>query len=210
MFEGDYANPVLYVPKKVWPLIEGFDAPTQIAVQADSSEHIQEAGVMAADLLNQGLSEAELEKAEYSVMDLQEIAQEVESFNQSFALLLGGIASISLLVGGIGVMNIMLVSVTERTREIGIKKALGAKRRVILFQFLTEAVVLTSIGGILGVLAGFGIAKLLTVIFPMPFIVSVPAVVGALIFSMAVGIIFGLLPSIKASKLQPVDALRYE
>lgn len=77
-------------------LIEGFDAPTQIAVQADSSEHIQEAGVMAADLLNQGLSEAELEKAEYSVMDLQEIAQEVESFNQSFALLLGGIASISL------------------------------------------------------------------------------------------------------------------
>ncbi|MCY7872887.1 ABC transporter permease [Bacillus spizizenii] len=210
MFEGDYANPVLYVPKKVWPLIEGFDAPTQIAVQADSSEHIQEAGVMAADLLNQGLSEAELEKAEYSVMDLQEIAQEVESFNQSFALLLGGIASISLLVGGIGVMNIMLVSVTERTREIGIKKALGAKRRVILFQFLTEAVVLTSIGGILGVLAGFGIAKLLTVVFPMPFIVSVPAVVGALIFSMAVGIIFGLLPSIKASKLQPVDALRYE
>lgn len=210
MFEGDYANPVLYIPKKVWPLIEGFDAPTQIAVQADSSEHIQEAGVMAADLLNQGLSDAELEKAEYSVMDLQEIAQEVESFNQSFALLLGGIASISLLVGGIGVMNIMLVSVTERTREIGIKKALGAKRRVILFQFLTEAVVLTSIGGILGVLAGFGIAKLLTVVFPMPFIVSVPAVVGALIFSMAVGIIFGLLPSIKASKLQPVDALRYE
>lgn len=210
MFEGDYANPVLYVPKSVWPLIEGFDAPTQIAVQADSSEHIQEAGVMAADLLNQGLSEAELEKAEYSVMDLQEIAQEVESFNQAFALLLGGIASISLLVGGIGVMNIMLVSVTERTREIGIKKALGAKRRVILFQFLTEAVVLTSIGGILGVLAGFGIAKLLTVVFPMPFIVSVPAVVGALIFSMAVGIIFGLLPSIKASKLQPVDALRYE
>ena len=210
MFEGDYANPVLYVPKKVWPLIEGFDAPTQIAVQADSSEHIQEAGVMAVDLLNQGLSEAELVKAEYSVMDLQEIAQEVESFNQSFALLLGGIASISLLVGGIGVMNIMLVSVTERTREIGIKKALGAKRRVILFQFLTEAVVLTSIGGILGVLAGFGIAKLLTVVFPMPFIVSVPAVVGALIFSMAVGIIFGLLPSIKASKLQPVDALRYE
>ncbi|MCI4138432.1 ABC transporter permease [Bacillus vallismortis] len=210
MFAGDYANPVLYVPKKVWPLIEGFDAPTQIAVQADSSEHIQEAGVMAADLLNQGLSDAELAKAEYSVMDLQEIAQEVESFNQSFALLLGGIASISLLVGGIGVMNIMLVSVTERTREIGIKKALGAKRRVILFQFLTEAVVLTSIGGILGVLAGFGIAKLLTVVFPMPFIVSVPAVVGALIFSMAVGIIFGLLPSIKASKLQPVDALRYE
>ncbi|ASS72616.1 ABC transporter permease [Bacillus atrophaeus] len=210
MYYGEYGNPIFYLPKGVWPLIEGFDAPTQIAVQADSSDHIQEAGMMAADLLNASLPEAELEKAEYSVTDLQEIAEEMESFNQAFALLLGGIASISLLVGGIGVMNIMLVSVTERTREIGIKKALGAKRRVILFQFLTEAVVLTSLGGILGVLAGCGIAKLITVFYPMPFIVSVPAVAGALIFSMAVGIIFGLLPSIKASKLQPVDALRYE
>lgn len=107
-------------------------------------------------------------------------------------------------------MNIMLVSVTERTREIGIKKALGAKRYMILLQFLTEAIVLTSVGGAIGVLLGIGGAKIISNIMEMPFYISISAIVGALVFSMLVGIIFGLLPSIKASKLQPVDALKYE
>lgn len=107
-------------------------------------------------------------------------------------------------------MNIMLVSVTERTREIGIKKALGAKRYMILLQFLTEAIVLTSVGGAIGVLLGIGGAKIISNIMDMPFYISISAIVGALVFSMLVGIIFGLLPSIKASKLQPVDALKYE
>ena len=126
------------------------------------------------------------------------------------SLLLVGIASISLLVGGIGVMNIMLVSVTERTREIGLKKALGAKRRVILGQFLTESVVLTSLGGLIGVLIGIGIAKLIGIIIGMPTVISIGAIAVSVGFSMGVGIIFGLVPSIKAANLNPIDALRYE
>ncbi len=209
-FYGDWSEPKMYFPIGVWPLIEGFDAPTQIAVQASSSEHIQEAGMVAADLLNSDLSPFEMESAMYNVMDLQAIAEEIAAYNMTFALLLGGIASISLLVGGIGVMNIMLVSVTERTREIGIKKALGAKRHIILMQFLTEAIVLTSMGGVLGIAGGIGIAKVISVVIGMPFMISIPAIIGSLVFSMIVGIVFGILPSLKASNLQPVDALRYE
>ncbi|BAB07393.1 ABC transporter permease [Halalkalibacterium halodurans] len=207
---GGWSQPKIYVPKGVWPLLEGFDSPTQIAVQATSSDHIQEAGELAAIHLNSDLSPYEMEAAQYTVADMEAIAEEMAEFNRAFALLLGGIASISLLVGGIGVMNIMLVSVTERTREIGIKKALGAKRHVILLQFLTEAVVLTSLGGALGILLGLGGAKVISSFIGMPFIISLPAVIGGLLFSMIVGIIFGFLPSFKASNLQPVDALRYE
>ncbi|MDT8860394.1 ABC transporter permease [Alkalihalobacillus sp. MEB130] len=209
-YYGDWTEPKLILPKGIWPLIAGYESPTQIAVQATSSEHIQEAGMMAADFLNADLSPADMATAMYSVMDMQAIAEEIAAYNRTFAMLLGGIASISLLVGGIGVMNIMLVSVTERTREIGIKKALGAKRHLILLQFLTEAIVLTSLGGVLGIAGGIGIAKLISMITGMPFMISIPAIIGSLLFSMVVGIVFGLLPSLKASKLQPVEALRYE
>lgn len=203
-----YEQPKLYFSKSTWPLIHGFDAPTQILVKATSPDAIQEAGELTAQYLNSDLPV--YETANYRIPDLQSITEDLEAANQTFAFLLGGIASISLLVGGIGVMNIMLVSVTERTREIGIKKALGAKRYMILMQFLTEAIVLTSVGGALGVLLGIGAAKIVSNIMNMPFYISITAVVGALVFSMLVGVIFGLLPSIKASKLQPVDALKYE
>ena len=120
------------------------------------------------------------------------------------------IAGISLLVGGIGVMNIMLVSVTERTSEIGLKKAIGARKRRILFQFLTEAAVLTSIGGLLGVLGGIIMAQVISRVSQTPVAISIPAIIFSVVFSMVIGIVFGLLPSVKAANLNPIDALRRE
>jgi len=120
------------------------------------------------------------------------------------------IASISLLVGGVGVMNIMLVTVTERTAEIGLKKAIGAKRRRILAQFLTEASVLTGIGGLLGVLGGIGMSQLISKFMDTPTALSVPAILVAVVFSVLIGLIFGLVPAVKASKLNPIEALRRE
>ena len=120
------------------------------------------------------------------------------------------ISSISLIVGGIGVMNIMLVAVTERTREIGVRKALGAPRRAILLQFLIEAVLLTALGGAIGVLLGAGVAFLVHAVTPLPTFVSAWSVVVALLFSALVGVFFGLYPAMRASRLDPVDALRYE
>ena len=120
------------------------------------------------------------------------------------------VAAISLLVGGIGVMNIMLVSVTERTSEIGLKKAIGARKKVILGQFLTEASVLTSIGGIIGVVLGIILSKMVSQVSGAPTAISVPAIIGSVVFSMLIGLIFGLLPSVKAANLNPIDALRSE
>ena len=120
------------------------------------------------------------------------------------------VASIALLVGGIGVMNIMLVSVTERTPEIGLKKALGAKKRVIMLQFLTESVVLTTLGGVLGILAGIAIASVLAYISDMDVVFPLWAILVGFFFSMAVGIVFGAMPAVQAAKLDPIEALRRE
>ena len=120
------------------------------------------------------------------------------------------IASISLLVGGIGVMNIMLVSVTERTGEIGLKKALGAKKRRIRRQFLTEASVLTSLGGIIGVVLGIVFAHLISASNGIPVAIDIPATIFSVVFSMAIGIVFGMLPAVKAANLNPIEALRRE
>ena len=139
-----------------------------------------------------------------------EQAQQIQELSSSTNTMLIWIASISLLVGGIGVMNIMLVSVTERTREIGLKKAIGAKKGSILAQFLTEASVLTSIGGIIGVGIGIALAQLISKIASVPVAISSLSIVVSVVFSMVVGIVFGLIPSIKASNLNPIDALRYE
>ncbi len=149
-------------------------------------------------------------KLEYKSESLLEQAKALQDLSQSTNKMLIWIASISLLVGGIGVMNIMLVSVTERTREIGLKKALGARKRTILSQFLTEASVLTSIGGLIGVLTGIGLASIIANLLETPVAISGKAVAISVAFSIVVGIVFGLLPSIKASNLNPIDALRYE
>ena len=147
---------------------------------------------------------------DFYVRDMSDIAESAAESTQILTLLLGGIASISLLVGGIGIMNIMLVSVTERIREIGIRMSVGAKEKDILLQFLTEAIVLSLLGGILGIALGIGSSKLIAHLSPMSTVVSIGAIVLAFLFSGSVGIFFGFYPARKASKLDPIDALRCE
>jgi putative ABC transport system permease protein len=151
-----------------------------------------------------------LEEDDFSVRDLKEIAKMLTGTTQVLTALLGAVAAVSLLVGGIGIMNIMLVSVTERTREIGIRLAIGALEREVLLQFLVEAVVLSSFGGLVGILlalaASLGLAQLLQV----PFVMEPGIVVLAFLFSASVGVLFGYMPARKAARLDPIDALRHE
>jgi len=149
-------------------------------------------------------------EADFNVRNSADLLETFNSTTQTFTMLLAGIAGISLLVGGIGIMNIMLVSVTERTREIGVRKALGATRRAILFQFLIESLFLCVLGGILGVGAGIGGAALLTRLQQWDTAVSGGAIVMALAFSAGVGLFFGIWPAQRAAKLDPIVALRYE
>ena len=145
----------------------------------------------------------------YSIMNQEQMLETVNEMTGTLSLMLGGIAGISLLVGGIGIMNIMLVSVTERTREIGIRKAIGAKRRNILLQFLIESVVISGLGGVLGLIAGYGLMQVLENVLGMAMSLSAGVAQLAMGFSMGVGVIFGLYPANKASKLKPIDALHY-
>ena len=150
------------------------------------------------------------EEDDFTIRTMEDIAKTIAGTSRTMMYMLLGIASISLLVGGIGIMNILLVSVTERTREIGLRMAVGAKRAHILLQFLIEAVIMTAVGGALGVGVGIGVAGLVTNMIGWPTIVNLPALVTAFVFSLVVGISFGLYPANKASKLNPIEALRYE
>jgi putative ABC transport system permease protein len=146
----------------------------------------------------------------YTVTNQQDVMETMSSVSNTMTMMLGGIASISLLVGGIGIMNIMLVSVTERTKEIGIRKAIGAKRRDVLLQFLIEAVVLSAMGGIIGILAGLGLGKILSSMLSLTVSFSTSVILLSFLFSLIVGVVFGVFPANKASKLNPIQALRYE
>ena len=157
-----------------------------------------------------GAEPSEINGFSYRSENQLEIAEQLQNMSSASNQQLIWIASISLLVGGIGVMNIMLVSVTERTSEIGLKKALGAKKRRIRGQFLMEAAVLTCLGGILGVCAGIGMAELISRANEIPVAISVPAILIAVLFSTVIGVIFGLLPAVKAANLSPIEALRRE
>ena len=146
----------------------------------------------------------------YNSEDMLQQAQQLQQMSEATNTQLIWIASISLLVGGIGVMNIMLVSVTERTAEIGLKKAIGAKKKRILWQFLTESAVLTSLGGIIGVVSGIVMAQLISAMTQIPVAISVPAIVIAVVFSTLIGVVFGMLPAVQAANLNPIEALRRE
>ncbi len=147
---------------------------------------------------------------DFSIQNSQDLLKTMESTTQTLTIFLGSIAAISLLVGGIGIMNIMLVSVTERTKEIGIRKALGATYRMIIVQFLIESITVSLAGGFLGVALGVGIALLIPHISELSTLLTAMPIVGSFVFSVLIGLIFGLYPAQKAAKLNPIDALHYE
>ena len=199
----------IYVPSVTWPIIYRYDEPQQVLIKAKSTSDMTNAGKKSADILNGYLATSD-DTIKYKSEDLLEQAKQIQQLSQSTNTMLIWIAGISLLVGGIGVMNIMLVSVTERTREIGLKKAIGARKNRILAQFLTEAAVLTSLGGIIGTITGIALAEIIGKISNVPIAISIPAVILAIAFSTVIGVVFGLLPAVKAANLDPIVALRHE
>ena len=224
-------NGIVLIPDSTWPVVYNYDEPEEVSVMASETDLMSSVGKKVEDIMNQavtgqtgsgmidseeemmdgaGSSGADSGNVSYKAADLLKTVKNLQKVSENTNKQLLWIASISLLVGGIGVMNIMLVSVTERTSEIGLKKAIGARKNRILWQFLTEAAVLTSIGGVLGVIAGVILSQVISKMSQTPVAISVPVSVLAVVFSMAIGIIFGLLPSIKAANLNPIDALRHE
>ncbi len=179
-------------------------------IKASSSEQVDGAVTQITRLLHERHHIQPKQDDDFTVRNLSEIAAASESATQVMTMLLLAVASISLLVGGIGIMNIMLVSVTERTREIGIRMAIGARRIHIMLQFLVEAMLLSAMGGLAGIILGILVSKLISALAQWPTLVSPTAVAGGFIFSAAVGVFFGYYPARKASLLHPIDALRYE
>ena len=220
---ADTSAGAVFIPSSAWPIVFYFDEPQSVAVKATSTDTMTRAGQAVADVLNetQFLSTVTYDEEtgeavtgsgafSYRSQDLLQQAQQLQEMSSATNQQLIWIASISLLVGGIGVMNIMLVSVTERTSEIGLKKALGAKKKRIRRQFLTEAAALTSLGGIIGVILGIILAHVISATNGVPVAIDIPATVISVVFSMAIGIIFGMLPAVKAANLNPIEALRRE
>ena len=181
-----------------------------IIISTISSDRMAEVQNGIMELLRQRHRIQAGREDDFTVRSQQEISEAMTATTETMTALLAGVAIISLIVGGIGIMNIMLVSVTERTREIGIRMAVGARGRDILSQFLIEAVTLSSIGGLLGIAVGLGGAKAITVIKQWPTLVSVDSIIIAFCFSAAVGVFFGFYPARKAAQLDPIEALRYE
>ncbi len=181
-----------------------------IDVQVGSPNDLELAQQQITGLLRQRHNIRAGRDDDFTVRNQQEIAETATATTKVMTLLLGAIASVSLIVGGIGIMNIMLVSVTERTREIGVRLAVGAHGSDILTQFLIEAVTLSAIGGIIGILLGLGTSRLLSVLAHWPTLISIPSIIAAFFVSAGVGIFFGFYPAREAARLDPIEALRYE
>ncbi len=212
--QGQDQDDVIYIPlttaqRKVF----GSQFPNSVGammIQARDADVLKKAEEEVTALLDQRHRIGPTRERDFSVRNLSEILAVSEQSSKVMSLLLGAVASISLIVGGIGIMNIMLVSVTERTREIGIRMAIGAKQRDILLQFLTEAVLLTTCGGIIGMGVGVGGAMAVSKLMQWPTLISSQAIIVAFLFSAGVGVFFGFYPARKAASLNPIDALRYE
>ena len=188
----------------------GIDYLSSIAMEANSEKVMIDAQNQVGYLLLSRHKLNDPTQADFSIFSQQDILNTASAATGTFTTLLSGIAAISLLVGGIGIMNIMLVTVTERTREIGLRKALGAKKKIIITQFLIESIILTFAGGIIGISVGIIASYLITNLTNSPFIISPNSILLAFVVSAAIGIIFGWYPARKAANLQPIEALRYE
>ncbi len=184
---------------------------TVIYASVNDPARIPEAQLQITELMRERRNIRYLDADDFSIISQNDLISVFGDILGALTIFLGAIAAISLLVGGIGIMNIMLVSVTERTREIGLRKAVGAKRRDVLIQFLIEAITMAVVGGMIGIAMGWGLATGVSVAFEaFDAVVGIDAVLTSLIFSMAVGLFFGIYPAYRASRLNPIDALRYE
>lgn len=181
-----------------------------IMVSAQTDDITEDVKTAIEELMRERRNVAVDQPDDFTVQDLKEVSNILSEVTGVLTIFLAAVAAISLLVGGIGIMNIMLVSVTERTREIGIRLAIGALERDVLFQFLVEAVMLSAFGGIIGVVLGLSLTWIGMQILDWPFIINPLAVAGAVLFSAAIGVIFGFFPARRAAQLDPIDALRYE
>jgi putative ABC transport system permease protein len=188
----------------------GTDYLNNINIQAGNEAEINQASLEIEKLLRRRHKLQPRAENDFNISTQLDLLSTMEQTSQQFTLLLAGIALVSLLVGGIGIMNIMLVSVTERTREIGVRMAIGARRKDILQQFLIEALVLSLLGGIIGILVGIGGSVALSQAARWNTLISPPAILLAFFFAFLVGVFFGLWPARKASRLNPIEALRYE
>ena len=190
--------------------VEGIDYLRRVYVVAKDDGGIDRLQADIENLLRVRHNIKDTNLDDFNIQNMKSIMETVAQTTGTFRLFLGAVAAISLVVGGIGIMNIMLVSVTERTREIGVRKALGATYSVIVTQFLIEAVVISLMGGFIGIAFGIGASKVIGMVSGMSTIVSVPTIIMSFAFSMAIGLIFGIYPARKAAKLNPIDALHYE
>lgn len=190
--------------------VEGIDYLRRVYVVAKDDEGIDRLQADIENLLRVRHNIKDTNLDDFNIQNMKSIMETVAQTTGTFTLFLGAVAAISLVVGGIGIMNIMLVSVTERTREIGVRKALGATYSVIVTQFLIEAVVISLMGGFIGIAFGIGASKVIGMVSGMSTSVSVPTIIMSFAFSMAIGLIFGIYPARKAAKLNPIDALHYE
>jgi putative ABC transport system permease protein len=186
------------------------DTVGQLMVSARRPELVDEAQREITALLRQRHHTAELAEPDFQIRNLAEMQNAAKENTSTIAVLLGSVALISLLVGAIGIANVMLVSVTERTREIGIRMAIGARGRDVLVQFLTEAVVLASVGGCIGLVLGVGLSKWMALRFDWPTLLSPSVMAGTMLLAGFAGVVAGFYPALRASRLDPIDALRFE